>query len=82
MYALQELVVHLLDCGGDPNHPNEADQTALQSLCSVPGNDEVRVVVMNHLLNWTRDGDRVSINHVDVDGNAALHYAARSGLLM
>jgi hypothetical protein len=82
MYALKDLVEHLLECDGDPNCPNEADQTTLQSLCSVPGNDEVRVAVMILLLNWTRNGDKVSINHVDVDGNAALHYAARSGLLL
>jgi hypothetical protein len=42
---------------------------------------------MNTLLDWKGiedlDGrvENVSINHVDTDGNAAVHYASMNGLL-
>lgn len=83
--AMINLIKLFLQHGGNPNCPNDADQTSLQCLFLREDNDEMRCMVMELFLQWSLvdiDGEStVSINHVDVEGNAAIHYAARSGLL-
>jgi ankyrin repeat protein len=85
---LGKLVKIFLEHGGNPNTANGREETSLHSICHNPDNPHLRLVVMNDLLKWRslegEDGcqpESVSINHVDGDGNAAVHYASSNGLL-
>jgi hypothetical protein len=85
--ALGKLVKIFLTHGGNPNSANGKGETCLHSICRRPDNSSLRLVIMNTLLDWKGiedlDGrvENVSINHVDTDGNAAVHYASMNGLL-
>lgn len=75
-----------LNYGGNPNETNGHDQTCLHSVCMKSEPVEKRLVMLERLLEWRGDHsssgeDKVSVNHVDEDGNIALHYAARNGLV-
>lgn len=86
LMGFKNLVVLFLARGGCPNAPNKRDGTCLHSLCSKGDNVDIRNELMNIITTWNgiRNDDGisevVSINHVDVDGNAAIHYAAYNGL--
>ena len=86
--ALGKLIQIFLEHGGNPNTANGRGETCLHSVCHRPENARLRLEVMDRLLLWrsiiAEDGDTiesVSINHVDIDGNAAVHYASSNGLL-
>ena len=86
--ALGKVIQIFLEHGGNPNTANGRGETCLHSICHRPENARLRLQVMDHLLLWrgmiTENGETVesvSINHVDVDGNAAVHYASSNGLL-
>ena len=85
--ALGKLIKIFLEHGGNPNSANGREETCLHSICHHPGDSLLRLDVMNTLLQWrssqNEDGEEpecVSINHVDIDGNAAVHYASSNGL--
>lgn len=85
--ALGKLIKVFLEHGGNPNSANGREETCLHSICHHPDNASLRLEVMNNLLLWrsseAEDGEEpesVSINHVDIDGNAAVHYASSNGL--
>jgi Ankyrin repeat len=85
--ALGKLIKVFLEHGGNPNSANGREETCLHSICHHPDNAAMRLEVMNNLLLWrsadVEDGEEpesVSINHVDIDGNAAVHYASSNGL--
>ena len=85
--ALGKLIKVFLEHGGNPNSANGREETCLHSICQHPDNAALRLEVMNNLLLWrsseAEDGEEpecVSINHVDIDGNAAVHYASSNGL--
>jgi Ankyrin repeat len=85
--ALGKLIKVFLEHGGNPNSANGREETCLHSICHHPDNAALRLEVMNNLLLWrsadVEDGEEpesVSINHVDIDGNAAVHYASSNGL--
>jgi hypothetical protein len=85
--ALGKLIKIFLEHGGNPNSTNGREETCLHSICRHPGDSLLRLDVMNTLLQWRssqhEDGEEpecVSINHVDIDGNAAVHYASINGL--
>lgn len=85
--ALGKLIKIFLEHGGNPNSANGREETCLHSICHHPGDSLLRLDVMNTLLQWRssqhEDGEEpecVSINHVDIDGNAAVHYASINGL--
>ena len=86
--ALGKLIQIFLEHGGNPNTANGRGETCLHSICHRPENARLRLQVMDHLLLWRgaiaetgETVESVSINHVDVDGNAAVHYASSNGLL-
>lgn len=85
--ALGKLIKIFLEHGGNPNSANGREETCLHSICHHSGDSLLRLDVMNTLLLWRssqhEDGEEpecVSINHVDIDGNAAVHYASINGL--
>ena len=85
--ALGKLIEVFLEHGGNPNFANGREETCLHSICLHPDNRLLRLEVMNSLLLWRstvgEDGEEpesVSVNHVDIDGNAAVHYASLNGL--
>jgi len=84
--GLYRLVVLFLNHGGNPNLTNGRDETCLHCICNKSNKLWVRYEILQLLINWKGneiDGkyEGLSINHVDVDGNSALHYAASNGLL-
>lgn len=86
-YALKQLIMLLLEHGGHPGNTNGKKETSLHALCSRPEHPTVRRELMDVYLHWEAKDDaglpyeKVSINSVDADGNAAIHYAAANGLL-
>jgi len=86
LYALDKLVVEFLKHGGNPNSPNAKDETCIHAVCAQSDRAQIRFELLNLFLKWKGppiDGvsETVSINHVDRDGNTAIHNAASSGLL-
>lgn len=86
LYGLDTVVMLFLEHGGNPDEPNGHDQTSLHSVCMKGDLVDKRTIILDNLMGWRRQDPlfgelKVSVNHVDSDGNIALHYAARSGLL-
>lgn len=83
--ALEAVISICLDHGGNPDQSNGFGQTSLQCVCLRGDNQDIRFKIIESFLMWRgtdKDGVcKVSINHVDSDGNAALHLAAKSGLI-
>ena len=84
--CLKKLILMFINNGGTPCAHNGRNETCLHAIVSRSDNNIERLELLDFILNWRGieiDGisDKVSINHVDVDGNAAIHYAARSGLV-
>lgn len=84
--AFADLVTLFLKRGGDPSTLNLRLETCLHTVCSQSDNASKRLQLLELFLRWRSpevDGEyhSVSLNRVDVDGNAALHYAASSGLV-
>ena len=91
--GLGKLIKLFLEHGGNPNSANGREETCLHSICHRGDNSIGRLEIMDELLLWRSvpiecvgdEGNEVlesvSINHVDIDGNAAVHYASMNGLL-
>jgi ankyrin repeat protein len=85
--GLLRLFVTLMGKGGDPTVLNDRLETCLHSVCSSNMNSEARGAIMEILVQWRgtvergNDGETVSLNKVDVDGNTPIHLAAQNGLL-
>lgn len=86
-FALIKLFSMLLEHGGDPSTMNTRNETCLHKLCSMRSNPETRAALMDMITQWRgleEDSDQptyVSLNQIDLDGNAAIHYAAANGLV-
>jgi hypothetical protein len=84
--CLEKLIAVFLLHGGNPNHLNGRQETCLHSVCSRSDVPEKRLKLLETFMDWRRlesDGvteEAVSINRTDIDGNAAIHRAAASGL--
>jgi len=79
------LVIKLIELGGTPSLINGKGQSSLHSLCNQSDNQSVREEILLQFLRWEGfevDGivERVSMNHVDDDGNTALHLACLNNL--
>ncbi len=85
-HAMQKLCTAFLAAGGNPNTLNAGLQTCLHTLCSSPLQFATRMEMMNMFLSWrgqeneSGNKDSLSVNRVDAEGNAAIHYAAENGL--
>ena len=85
-HGLQSVVLLFLEHGGNPEELNGHAQTCLHCVCMGRDHIEKRHFICNLFLEWKGQDPlfgevKVSVNHVDEDGNIALHYAARNGLL-
>ncbi|RYG70192.1 ankyrin repeat domain-containing protein [archaeon] len=86
-YALEKLVMMLLEKGGDPAAMNSRNETCLHAVCSMADHTEMRAAILDALYHWVgideenREMEKVSLNRVDIDGNTAIHNAAANGLV-
>eukprot|EP01031_Cornospumella_fuschlensis_P035729 gene35729-43336_t len=86
-YALEKLVMMLLEKGGDPSAMNSRNETCLHAVCSMADHTDARAAILDVLYNWVgidednKEMEKVSLNRVDVDGNSAIHNAAGNGLV-
>jgi hypothetical protein len=86
-YALEKLLLKLLELGGDPSLVNMRHETCLHMVCSLSDKIEIRSAILDLLVNWEGNDEKgvplekISINRVDDDGNTAVHYASSNGLL-
>ena len=68
--------------GGNPCSTNGRSQTCLHCVCGADDKSILRLELLNFFVEWTgMDGERVSLNHVDFDGNTAIHLAAQNNLM-
>jgi hypothetical protein len=84
-HAMYRIFTMFLEHGGNPNYPNGRDETCLHCVCSGSDKPLVRREMMELLLRWegleiNGTCEVVSVNHADIDGNIALHYASSNGL--
>lgn len=84
--AMETIFMSFVEHGGSPNVLDSNNESCLHSLCRRSDRSEVRRRIMEFMLTWhgkVIDGtyEKVSVNMVDLDGNAAAHYAAASGLV-
>jgi hypothetical protein len=95
-YCMQKLVLLLLEQGGEPAKPNGRRESSLHVLCGQLDQDSNRRMLLDVLVSWPINGsssssssaaaaaaqnvEKVSVNSVDHEGNAAIHNAASNGL--
>lgn len=91
--CFEALIKIFLLHGGNPNTLNAKQETCLHSLCRRGDLAEKRDRVLTLFLRWSMEvvdsefserkhTETVSLNRTDVDGNAAIHYAAEQGLIL
>ena len=84
--SLKDIITKFLEQGGNPSLVNAHGQTCLHCICCKQDKSLLRAELLSCLMSWKGvevDGtcDEVSLNHVDEDGNTALHYAANNNLV-
>jgi hypothetical protein len=84
--GLYQFIKMLLDYKGNPNITTARSETALHFLCSQADAAEQRKRILDMFLTWRGDssdsnGDSISVNRIDADGNSALQKASSNGLL-
>lgn len=85
-FALMKLIMLLLENGGIPSTLNARMETSLHSVCSMSNAADVRRRILDMIITYNGNDmhgrfEIVSVNQVDIDGNAAIHHAAANGLL-
>jgi ankyrin repeat/IBR domain-containing protein 1 len=83
--GLYNLVLHFLSRGGNPNCQTDNAQSSLHLMCEGVNNLDGRLEMLELFIKWNGsevDGayETLSLNHVDREGDTALHVAARNGL--
>lgn len=69
----KELLVHLLDVGGDPNARDHIGDSALHRIASMEHHDCLRI-----LLTHTKSTGTIAVNAQNNQGNTALHLACEN----
>jgi hypothetical protein len=86
-YALEKLVILLLEHGGDPGALNFNQETCIHAVCRLQDKPIIRARIIEHFMNWNNGyelgfiSEKVSVNKVDINGNTAIHNAASAGLV-
>jgi ankyrin repeat protein len=89
--ALSKLFKLFLEQNGNPKAEGLKSDNCLHMVCAMPNNPLIRAELIDEILNWRgnkRDNlidknmhEKVLIDHVNNDGNTAIHLAAFNGLL-
>lgn len=85
-FSLIKLFEMFLEYGGNPGIGNARNENCIHSVCLLSSYPAKRAELVELIIEWRgvrsdNTIEKVMLDHVDVDGNTAMHLAAYNGLL-